>query len=172
MWPKFGNSSITVSEVIITSILWGFDQKNQIFLRGFHRKNLLVFKVSWRRPQDMSWRRLQHVFRLTIFRLPRRPCKYVLKMSWRHLARCLEDVLKDEKLLRWGRLEDVLKTCLEDFSKTCLENVLKTSWKRLEDVWPRRIYWSWSRRLLKMKTKDVFKTSFSRRLHQGECLLG
>ena len=31
MWPKFGNSSISVREVIITSILSGFDQKNFFF---------------------------------------------------------------------------------------------------------------------------------------------
>ena len=31
MWPKFGNSSISMSEVITTSILQGFDQKNRIF---------------------------------------------------------------------------------------------------------------------------------------------
>ena len=31
MWPKFGNSTISVREVIITSILWGFDQKNRFF---------------------------------------------------------------------------------------------------------------------------------------------
>ena len=28
MWPKFGNTSISMREVIITSILSGFDQKN------------------------------------------------------------------------------------------------------------------------------------------------
>ena len=27
MWPKFGNSSISMGEIIITSILWGFHQK-------------------------------------------------------------------------------------------------------------------------------------------------
>ena len=31
MWPKFGNSSISMSEVIITSILQGYDQKKQSF---------------------------------------------------------------------------------------------------------------------------------------------
>ena len=31
MWPKFGNSSISVREVIIISILQGFDQKNRLF---------------------------------------------------------------------------------------------------------------------------------------------
>ena len=29
--PKFGNSSISMREVIITSILQGFEQKNQLF---------------------------------------------------------------------------------------------------------------------------------------------
>ena len=31
MWTKFGNSSISMREVIITSILQGFDQKNHFF---------------------------------------------------------------------------------------------------------------------------------------------
>ena len=31
MWPKFGNSSISMREVITTSILQGFDQKNRFF---------------------------------------------------------------------------------------------------------------------------------------------
>ena len=34
MWPKFGNSSISVREVIRTSILLGFDRKSRFFLRG------------------------------------------------------------------------------------------------------------------------------------------
>ena len=39
----------------------------------------------------------------------------------------LQDVLEDEKLLRWGRAEDVFKTCLED--------VFKTSWKPTNVCW-------------------------------------
>ena len=31
MWPKFRNSSMSVREVIITSILKGFDEKNRFF---------------------------------------------------------------------------------------------------------------------------------------------
>ena len=31
MWPKFGNSSISMRQVIITSILKGFHQNNQFF---------------------------------------------------------------------------------------------------------------------------------------------
>ena len=31
MWPKFGNCSISMREVIITSILQAFDQKNRFF---------------------------------------------------------------------------------------------------------------------------------------------
>ena len=91
-------------------------------------KHLLVFKTSSRRLEDMSWRRLQHVFSVTILRLPRR-LEDVLKTFSRPLARRLEDVLEDEKLLRWRRLEDVLKTCLEDVLKTYLEDVFKTSWR-------------------------------------------
>ena len=30
MWPKFGNSSTSLREVIITLILQGFDQKNRV----------------------------------------------------------------------------------------------------------------------------------------------
>ena len=29
--PRYGNASISMKEVIVTSILWTFDQKNQIF---------------------------------------------------------------------------------------------------------------------------------------------
>ena len=132
--------------------------------RRFSRRLKDVLKTSWRRLGKTSWKRLQKV----------------LKMSWRRFCKTF-----------WKRLEDVLARRFED--------ALKTSWKRqgrrLEDVWPRRIYWSWprvfedaletssedvrwrrtysssSRRLLKTKTKDVFKTS-SRRLYQDECLLG
>ena len=32
-WPKFGNSVISVIEVIITSILYRFDQKNRFLWR-------------------------------------------------------------------------------------------------------------------------------------------
>ena len=31
MWPKFGNSRISMREVIITPVLSGFDQKNHLF---------------------------------------------------------------------------------------------------------------------------------------------
>ena len=82
------------------------------------------------------WRRLEDVFSVTIFRLPRHlqdVLRDVFKMSPRCLqevfARCLEDVLEDEKLLHWRRIEDVLKTCLEDVLKTCLEDVCKASWR-------------------------------------------
>ena len=31
MWTKFDNSSISMTEIIITTILWGFEQKNRFF---------------------------------------------------------------------------------------------------------------------------------------------
>ena len=65
------------------------------------RKHLLAFKTSWRRLQEMSWRRVQNVFSVAIFRHPRR----------------LKDVLQI-------RLEDVLKTSWKT------TDVFKTSWRQ------------------------------------------
>ena len=79
----------------------------------------------------------------------------------------------------WRLFEDVLKT-----SWRCLEDVLKTYGQDEYIVLDQDVFWrhminknifvfiktSW-RRLLKMKTKDVFKTA-SRRVHQDECLRG
>ena len=70
-------------------------------------------EMSSRRLQDMSSTRLEDVFNVTIFRLPRRlqdVLQDVFKMS-------LQDVSEDVKLLRWRRVEAVLKTCLEDVFK-------------------------------------------------------
>ena len=70
------------------------ESQNKYFFnkKNFHdyRNNPANICWSWRRLQDMCWRRLRNVFSVTIFRLPRR----------------LENVLEDEKLLRWRRLED------------------------------------------------------------------
>ena len=70
----------------------------------------------------------------------------MLKMTWRHFCKT-----PWRRLTYWSR-------------PRYLEDVLNTS---SEDVKLRRIYSSWSRRLLKMKTKDVFKTSSSRRMFAG-----
>ena len=80
------------------------------------------FLLSFQANIFWSWRHLQNVFSVTIFRLPRR-LEDVLQIR-------LEDVLEDEKLLSWRRLEDVLKTCLEDALKTRLEDVMKKSWRQ------------------------------------------
>ena len=120
--------------------------------------------MSWRHLCKTSWRRLEDVFV--------RCLENVLKTSWRCVedvfARRLEDVLKrywrglEGIWLRqkyWSssrRLEDVLKTYSEDvYTRANIFVFIKTSW----------------RRLLKTKTRDVFKTS-SRGLHQDQCLLG
>ena len=64
-----------------------------------------VFKTSWRRLQhnnfassDTSWRPIQNIFKTSC------------KMS----SRCLQDILVDVKLLRWRRVEEVLKTSSTD----------------------------------------------------------
>ena len=81
---------------------------------SLQRNNFLSSKTSSRRLRDV---------------LQKRP-EANLKMSWRHPARRLKDVLEDEKLLRWKRLEDVWEIYPEDVLKTCLENIFKTSWRQ------------------------------------------
>ena len=71
-----------------------------------------------------SWRRLQHVFSITIFCLPR--ClEDVLQMrpSWR----CLEDVLKTSRKMSRRRLEYMSWRRLEDMSSRHLEGVFETN---------------------------------------------
>ena len=52
MWPKFDNSSISIREVIITSILWGFDQQKINFFERwswFQLNNLgLILGMPWK----------------------------------------------------------------------------------------------------------------------------
>ena len=109
--------------------------------------HLLVFKTSWRRLQEMSWKRLQHVFSVTVFCLPRRPQDFfnedVLKMFSRRLVRYLQDVSKlsarciCETSSR--RLQDIFKTSCK--TKNCsAEDVLKTSWRHLADK--QNVYWN------------------------------
>ena len=62
--------------------------------------------ICWssRRLQDMSWRCLQHVISVTVFRPPRR-LQDVFKTSLEDISK---DVLEDEKLLQWRLLQEVL----------------------------------------------------------------
>ena len=98
-------------------------------------KHLLVFKTSWRRLEDMSWRRLQHVFSVTIFRLPRR-LEDILQIR-------LEDVLKTSRKTSWKSkncyAEDVLKTSWRHVLKTSWRHVLKTSWRHILKTSSRRL---------------------------------
>ena len=69
--------------------------------RRLQRNNFLSSKTSSRRLA----RCLQDVF------------KTYLQDVFKTSSRRLQDVLQDEKLLRWWRFEDVFKTCLEDVFK-------------------------------------------------------
>ena len=150
----------------VLKISWKLEQSSII-------RSESALKTSLQDVLKMSWRRLQNVS----------------KASWR----CLEDVLKTS----WRCLEDVFARHLEDVLKTswrCLEDVLKTPWRCLEDVFPilledvlktydqyeyigldQDVFWRRIsianmfvlKSLLKTKTKDVFKTSSSRRMFAG-----
>ena len=88
-----------------------------------HVSNTQQIFVDLQDTLKTSWR---HVLKRSSTRLQRNNITSS-KTSWRHL----QDVKFDEKLLRWRRLQDILKTCLEDVLNTYLENILKTC---LEDV--------------------------------------
>ena len=122
--------------------------------------------------------RLENILKISlqdVLKTPSNRLGDVLKMSWRRFSRCLQNVLKTS----WRCLEDVFASRLEDVWETSWRRLGKTSWWRLENVLKtssdnvrlRRTYSSWSRRL-----EDVFwrwrRKTFSRRLHQDECLLG
>ena len=116
-----------------------------------------------------SWRRLQDVFSVTFFCLPRR-AEDVLKTSSRHKCKTsCKHILMTSWKPSWRRLENVLKTscktswrCLEDILGGCVAN---TSWRRLQDVFKRS-----------SKTKSVMLKMSSRGLEdvleKKKCLLG
>ena len=91
------------------------------------------FPANIRLGEDVlktSSRRLQDVFSVTFFCLPRR-LEDALKTSWRHNCNTsCKHVLKTS----WRRLEDILgrrtANTLED-EKCYAEDVFKTSWRRL-----------------------------------------
>ena len=89
-----------------------------------------------------------------------------------NLMICLQNILKaslqDVLKMSWRRLEDAFKTSwrrLEDVLKTFLQNVF---WRRMTKANTFVLIKTSSRRLLKTKTKYVFRMSSSRRI----CLLG
>ena len=103
-----------------------------------------------------SWRRLEDVFSVTFFCLPRRlehvlktswrhnckkSCKHVLKTSWRRFARHLEDVLR----MSWRRFRKTYWKCVFKTSSRRLVRRKVLRWRRLEDVlktsWKTRNVW-------------------------------
>ena len=112
-----------------------------------------IFPANIRLGEDVLktfWRRLQDVFSVTFFRLPRRLEDIIARRfantSWRRL----EDIL-----------QDVLKTSWRHFRKTYCKYVLKTSSRRLQEVLADE----------KCYAEDVFKTSW-RRLGKQEMFGG
>ena len=102
----------------------------------------------------MSWRRLEDVFSVTFFCLPRRLADVFQKSS----------IKLNCKMSSWWRLEDVL------------EDVLKTSWRRLEGVFGRRIANTFWRRWKRLERRKIvtLKTSSIRLedvLENKKCLI-
>ena len=119
------------SDVNLEGKLWEREKswQCQLFTNTHPSKHLLVFKKSWRRLQDMSWKRLQHVFSVTIFCLPR--CvEYIMKTSWRRL----EEVFKTFWKTKNCYAEDIMKMSSRHVLKTSWRHILRTRWRHLQDV--------------------------------------
>ena len=119
-----------------------------VFLLSLPSKHFLVFKTSWRRLQDMSWRGIRHVFSVTIFRLPRR----LQDMSSRPL---------EERHVFKTFSRHVFKTSCRRLGKTSWRDILKTSWRNVLKI-------SW-RHVLRTSWRHFFKRS-SRRLQDKQNL--
>ena len=101
----------------------------------YNQKISIIIPANIRLGEDVlktSWKRLEDVFSVIFFCLPRRlenvlktswthncktSCKRILNTSWKRLEDVLQDILKTSwrrlerrKVLRWRHLEDVLKT--------------------------------------------------------------
>ena len=92
------------------------NSKLLIFSRFFGRKLLNGCLVVW--PNNLRMRGRQ-----TSWRFLQRNKFPSSKTSSGRLARCVQNILEDVKLLRWRRAEDVFKICFE----LRLEDVFKTN---------------------------------------------
>ena len=100
-------------------------------------KVLFASETSWRRLQDMSSRRLQDVFSVTIFRLPRR-LPDVFKTSSKRLGRRKIVTLKT----CWRRLQDMswrpINVCWERFRWKSTEELCLITLKSVQSL---KKYW-------------------------------
>ena len=105
------------SEILILKIekLLEFQSKTNIEITGFLLMILyMIINDFWNIDLLDTY-----PFRFVRYRYPH---FFVSKTSWRCLEgmswRRLQDVLEDQKLLRWRCVEDIVMTCLEEVFKT------------------------------------------------------
>ena len=100
------------------------------------RQHLLILKTSWGRLQDMSWRRLQHIFSIIIFRLAD-ISKTSRKTSWRRVGRRKMDTRKRSSRrpeeMSWRHLQDMSSRRPEDMFWRHLQDFLETKKWRISE---------------------------------------
>ena len=100
--------------------------------------------MSWKRLQDMSWKLLQHVFNVTIFRLPRLLegiSQDILKTSWKTNIVTLRESSRHLQDMSWGRPEEMSWRRLQDMSWKRLEYM---SWRHIQTCWKNQnVYWGY-----------------------------
>ena len=111
---------------------------------------MFVSKTSSRYLQDMSSRhlqdmpsrslhdifsrRLQHMSSRRLQRNNFSSSKMSSRRIWKRSSRRLEDVLEDENLLRWRRVEDVLKTSWRP-ANACWDSTLESTRSMQVSFW-------------------------------------
>ena len=117
-------------------------------MSSFLCASIIPANIRWssRSLEDTSWRRLQHVFSVTIFCFPRRfqdvlkaSWRLLSKTSWKHLTRHLEDVLKTSWKTKNCCAQDIFKTFWRHVLKTYWRHVLKTYWRHVLKTSSRRL---------------------------------
>ena len=177
------NQIVLTTMVVLCNVSFHYIFKAWIrnsVITSYPSKHLLVLKTSSKCFQDLSWRRLQHVFSVTILRLRRRlkdvlqrrledvledVLKTSCKTSWRRLGRRKIVTLKTSwrrlKDISWRRLEEMSWRGLEDMSWRRLgdmswRRIEDMSWRRLEDMsWRSLEFISWGRFEDTMKTNKI-----------------
>ena len=122
---------ITIRKFFCNIAVWKTCWKHKMHLRLYinerriSQETFVIFKTSWRRLQDMSWIRLQHVLSVTVFRF-----QDVWKTCWR----CIWDVLEDEKSSRsLGDKQNVYREYL-CLANLYLRNLYLTNLRRIQNA--------------------------------------
>ena len=104
LWLLRSDQKIPGQLLVNMALQWFFFNLSLV-RKTYPSKNLLISKTSWRRLLNISWKRLEDVFNVTISRL----------------LRCLQDIFRTS----WKMSCKTINCYVEDIFKTCLQGILE-----------------------------------------------